>query len=145
MDGVGAAGRSPPCTNRCPEGDATTAGHGPTVVKKASLPGTSRRRRWDLNPRYPGGTTVFETVRFGRSRTPPSERLSGPPTGEELGEEGPTRRRQDPRYHRQLVVQPGVGTEVVDRSARPRLRVGGSEHHGAHSPGHQGPGAHRAR
>ncbi len=30
------------------------------------------RREWDLNPRCPKDTTVFETVRFGRSRIPPA-------------------------------------------------------------------------
>ena len=33
------------------------------------------RREWDSNPRYPGGTTVFETVRFGHSRIPPAGTL----------------------------------------------------------------------
>ena len=32
---------------------------------------TPGRREWDLNPRCPLDTTVFETVRFGRSRIPP--------------------------------------------------------------------------
>ena len=31
------------------------------------------RRGWDSNPRYPEGTTVFETVPFGHSGTPPRD------------------------------------------------------------------------
>ena len=42
------------------------------VSKRRPLAATRlRRREWDSNPRYPGGTTVFETVRFGHSRIPP--------------------------------------------------------------------------
>ena len=35
-----------------------------------------QRREWDLNPRWAGPTTVFETVRFGRSRIPPTAAAS---------------------------------------------------------------------
>ena len=38
----------------------------------------SWRRGWDSNPRYPKGTTVFETARFNRSRTSPHRIELGP-------------------------------------------------------------------
>ena len=55
----------------------------PSVVLGARAPAgraASRRaprwrRRWDLNPRCPMDTAVFETARFGRSRTPPGSSL----------------------------------------------------------------------
>lgn len=57
------------------------------------------RREWDLNPRCPKDTTVFETVRFGRSRIPPRQLRAytrpGPPAepsnpvGEPMGSDRP--------------------------------------------------------
>jgi hypothetical protein len=50
-----------------------------TVEAGWALDGPSRplalRREWDLNPRWAVPTTVFETVRFGRSRIPPAATL----------------------------------------------------------------------
>ena len=51
----------------------------------------------------------------------------------------------DPSGDRELVVEAGVGAEVVEGAARPALRVGGSEDESAHSGCDQGTCAHRAR
>ena len=41
-----------------------------------------------FEPTVTCATTVFETVRFGRSRTPPPERLAAAPIGEKPGQLG---------------------------------------------------------
>src|SRR5437870_7930875 len=80
-----------------------------------------------FEPTVPEGTTVFETVRFGRSRIPPGGSLSAPLVGEEAVEQGGAPIGQDAGGDRQLVVQAGVDTQVVERAAGPGLRVGGPE------------------
>src|SRR3954451_24422827 len=95
------------------------------------------RRGWDLNPRCPKDTTVFETVRFGRSRTPPRA-IDGSCSGSVGCEEGLQEATSSLGLYAgddgDFVVEPRVGTEVVERTAGPGLGVDGPEHH----PGHPG-------
>src|SRR5580693_8071448 len=75
------------------------------------------RREWDLNPRWAGPTTVFETVRFGRSRIPPSTSVPGrllvsggsAPAGEERFEEGGRLGGAHAVGDRDLVIEPRIG------------------------------------
>src|SRR6516225_7690758 len=67
--------------NAGPNGDAPgrlsgglRRGIGAIVVPRHQKKPT-KRREWDSNLRYPEGTTVFETVRFGHSRIPPAASL----------------------------------------------------------------------
>src|SRR6266571_259494 len=85
------------------------------------------RREWDSNPRCLEDTTVFETVRFGRSRIPPPARLATPPVGEERGQQRRALPGQHPGQDLDLVIEPRVGAQVVERPARPGLRVGSAE------------------
>ena len=78
--------------------------------------------------------------------------------GRDSGTERPSQRRaaknssssaphssaSTPPRHRQLVVEPGVGAQLVERPARPGLGVGRAEDEASHPGGHEGPGAHRA-
>src|SRR5436305_13318842 len=67
------------------------------------------RREWDSNPRWAGPTTVFETVRFGRSRIPPSRnRLAAAAGGEEPRQQLGRLVGADSTGDRQLVVEAGV-------------------------------------
>src|SRR5262249_50905397 len=53
--------------------EAAPATRGPGAVPMSPGPvHPVERREWDLNPRCHKDTTVFETVRFGRSRIPPA-------------------------------------------------------------------------
>ena len=68
-----------------------------------------------------------------------------PPVGEEANQQSGGLVGQHAACHRQLVVEPGIGAQVVERAAGPGLRVGGAEHQPSHPRRHQGAGAHRAR
>src|SRR5439155_13429696 len=80
-----------------------------------------------FEPTVPEGTTVFETVRFGRSRIPPGASLSAPLVGEEGLEEDGAALGQHAGGHGKLVVEAGVGAQVVERTARSRPGIGGAE------------------
>src|SRR5437660_8288117 len=84
-----------------------------------------QRREWDSNPRCHEDTTVFETVRFGRSRIPPRLRLATPPIGEERRQEACALLGPDAGHDLDLVVEPRIGAEVVERPAGAGLGVGG--------------------
>ena len=79
---------------------------------------------------------VFETIRFGRSRIPPGRDVRGSGLRSSSGEERPEQLRALVRPHSRpdlrRVVQTGVGREVVEASARARLRVGCTEHEERH-------------
>ena len=67
---------------------------------------------------------VFETIRFGRSRIPPRTILpttcSSLPL-EEFGEHPARVVGAQPIDHREAVVQPRIGREVVEAAARARF------------------------
>src|SRR5580700_1920911 len=85
------------------------------------------RREWDLNPRWAKPTTVFETVRFGRSRIPPRGACCAARSGyrrrtgvvgaatsrEELAQQCTRLIGEHPRRDGQLVVEPRIGAQVV--------------------------------
>src|ERR1019366_4740391 len=89
--------------------------------------------------------TLFETVRFVRSRIPPPGRLAAAPGGEESGQQCGRFCRPDPDGDRYLVVEPGIGAQVVEGAACPRLHVGGPVDQAAQPSGDEGTGAHRTR
>ena len=71
--------------------------------------------------------------------------MASPPGREPRLQELGAFRFLDPRFHGNLMVEPGIGAEVVQRTARARLGVGGPEHQPAQPGGHRRAGAHRAR
>src|ERR1039458_6069743 len=97
-----------------------------------------------FEPTVPCDTTVFETVRFVRSRIPPPERLAAAPGREEPGQQCGRLCRPDPDGDRYLVVEPGIGAQVVEGAACPRLHVGGPVDQAAQPSGDEGTGAHRS-
>src|SRR5271168_3881850 len=87
------------------------------------------RREWDSNPRYPEGTTVFETVRFGHSRIPPGpEHDDGTPSTPGRGRSY-CGRNAEPAGARSVVLDLAelergeVAVERVERRPRRGLEV----------------------
>src|SRR5436305_2696629 len=80
-----------------------------------------------FEPTVACATTVFETVRFGRSRIPPSTRLPAALGGEEGAEQLRHALALDTRGDLDLMVETGIGTQVVERPARTGPRIGRAE------------------
>ena len=97
----------------------------------------------------PEATTAFEAAPFVRSGNPPPARVAAPRLS------GARRRRRcsravdssarTPWVTVDLVVEAGIGAEVVERARGAGLRVGGAEDQAVDPGGPQGAGAHRAR
>src|SRR5437660_8143668 len=112
---------------RCPEAQRLFE---PRVIVAALANGESGRVAAEgvgFEPTVPGGTTVFETVRFGRSRIPPEGSLPVTPFGEEGCQEGTRPLGQHAARDRDLVVEAGVGAQVVEGAAGAGAGVGCAE------------------
>src|SRR3954467_13891843 len=84
-----------------------------------------------FEPTVTCATMVFETIRFGRSRIPPGEMLrhgrSAPSSRKELLDERRALVAAHTTDDGDLVVQPRVGGEVVERAGRTGTRIGRAE------------------
>ena len=155
-----ARGRGPPGTGIGSAGGQEARAAAPPDRRSAP----DRAEAVGFEPTVPGGTTVFETVRFGRSRTPPAQRLTGRHPASPCGRRAaagwsPTQRRprrtpqqvgalvaEHPAGHRHLVVEAGVGSTGCRGCRRPRPWGRRPRRPGAPTRGgHQRAGAHRAR
>src|SRR5690606_8707465 len=98
------------------------------------------------------------TVPFVRSGTSPAATIAAPVSsghtgiqlrsatgGEEVLEDRRTGAALDADADRELVVEPGVLTQVVEAAERSGIHALGSDHHPADACGPQRPRAHRAR
>ena len=108
-----------------------------------------------FEPTVTCATMVFETIRFGRSRIPPggmlrhdrrgSDPRSAAAGGEELLDQRRARFGVNAGHDGDLVVEPRVGGEVVERTGGTRARVGRTEHDQVDARRQRGSRAHRAR
>src|SRR4029078_12164646 len=93
-------------------------------------PALPRAEGVGFEPTVTCATMVFETIRFGRSRIPPRRDSTGSgtaPRSEEAREQVTALVSAHSRDDLGLVVEAGIGREVVEAAARAGLRIGGTE------------------
>src|SRR5579875_2809325 len=93
-------------------------------------------------------THAFEACSFGRSDTPPPDRLPDartPTTREELGQQGRALVLSNPTDHLRTVVESPIAQQFPHRTGGTCFRVPRAEHHARHPRQHQRTRAHRAR
>src|SRR5215207_11073440 len=115
--------------------------HGPPLDRRHSP------RRTGVDPSRAPERIHAGSRSSARPTTPTGAPAAQPsaPFVEEAGDQG--RRLVGPhaRYHLDLMVEPGVDTQVVEGAAGAGLGIGGAEHHPVDPRRHQRTRAHRAR